>query len=117
MISLPRGNTLNLSVALTDPAGEPYILKESDKAIFTAKRNDKRNEIPFIKKILTAADCDPSGAIQIKIKPEDTIAMEKGDYVFDFAVCVDGVDFYTTIIAGTLRILPALGDKEAVLYG
>ena len=117
MIKLPRGNTLCLSVALTDIDGAPYILGENDKAIFTAKRNDKRNEAPFIKKILTAADCNPSGEIEVKIRPEDTMTMEKGDYVFDFAVCVDGEDFYTTVIADTLRILPALGDKEAVLYG
>lgn len=117
MIKLPRGNTVILDAILTDSEGLPFILGAEDKAVFTVKRRDNRQERPIIQKIITAESCGKGGKIGIKIVPEDTIALETGDYLFDLAVCLGGEDFYTTVIADTFRILPALGDKEAVMYG
>lgn len=116
MVKLPRGNSAVLDVILTDTGGSSFILGDGDKAVFTVKRRDKRQEAPIIQKILTSEQCGKNGKIEIRLVPEDTIGLETGDYLFDVAVCVGGEDFYTTVIADTFRILPALGDKEAVKW-
>ena len=116
MVNLPRGNSAVLDVVLTDTDGKPFILGAGDKAVFTVKKRDKRQEVPIIQKIFTSEQCGKNGKIEIRLIPEDTIALETGDYLFDVAVCINGEDFYTTVIADTFRILPALGDKEAVKW-
>ena len=116
MVNLPRGNSAVLDVILTDIGGSPFILGVGDKAVFTVKRRDNRQDTPIIQKILTAEQCGKNGKIAIRLVPEDTIALETGDYLFDVAVCINDEDFYTTVIADTFRILPALGDKEAVKW-
>lgn len=114
MILLPRGNTLELLVTITDTDGNPYKLAEGDTAMFTVKAADGREEVPIIQKLLTAQDMNKDGDVEFRIAPEETIALEKGYYLFDFAVCIAGDDFYTAVLTDTFKILPALGDKEAV---
>ena len=111
MIKIPRGNTLDLAIKITDASGNPYVLQENDTAIFTVKTNDCAFEKPIIQKFLTADNYNDTGELVIKITPEDTIDKTKGDYKYDFAVCVNGCDFYTTILADVFRILPALSCK------
>ncbi len=114
MIVLPRGNTLELAVTVTDENGSIYKLAEGDTAMFTVKAADGREETPIIQKLLTAQDMNKNGEIEFRIAPEETISLEKGYYLFDFAVCISGEDFYTAVLTDSFKILPALGDKEAV---
>ena len=117
MIKLPRGNTLNLNIVLKDRDGKPYALSEKDHAIFTVKYNDDRNEVPLIQKIIKNSDCGANGELQLRLAPQDTIALETGYYLYDIAVCIGGNDFYTTVVADMFQILPALSDMGVGTYG
>ncbi len=118
IIRLPRGNTLRLNVILMDINKNPYIMGEKDRAVFTIKTTGDRNEVPIAQINIFPSDCGKNGELQIKINPEDTIALKEGTYLYDLAVCIDGEEFYTTIVADTLQILPALSDiYEVKKYG
>lgn len=117
MIKLPRGNTLNLNVILKDNNGNPYTMGEKDYVFFTVKLNDDRNETPIIQKIIRYSDCVENGELQIRLDPCDTVALKTGFYLYDIAVCIGGRDFYTTVVADTFQILPALSDMGVGKYG
>lgn len=118
IIRLPRGNTLRINVVLTDINKNPYIMGKNDCAVFTIKTTGDRNETPISQITIFPSDCGKNGELQIKINPEDTISLKEGTYLYDLAVCIDGEEFYTTIIADTLQILPALSDiYEVKKYG
>ena len=117
MIKLPRGNTLNLTVRLKDSDGKPYTIGEKDHAVFTVKYNDDWNEKPIVQKIIRHWDCGANGELQVKLDPQDTVALKTGFYLYDIAVCLGGRDFYTTVVADTFQILPALSDMGVGKYG
>ena len=116
MITLPRGNSLVLTAVINNANGTPQILSPTEQAVFTVKRTSEKSEQPLIQQILTADDYNELQELIIKIAPKDTIDLRQGDYKYDLAVLVDGIDVYTVVCCDTLRITAALGDKEA-FYG
>lgn len=114
MIKLPRGNTLDLSVMLYDAGGAPYRMKEKDCAIFTVKFRDDMSEKPIVQKYILPRECGANGELLIHLDPRDTVSLETGYYLYDVAVLIGGMDFYTAVIADTFRILPALGEPEVI---
>lgn len=116
MITLPRGNSLVLTAVINNTDGTPHILSPTEKVVFTVKRSSEKSEQPIMQQLLTVDNYNDNGELVIKIAPEDTINLRTGDYKFDLAVLVDGIDVYTVVCCDTLRITAALGDKEA-FYG
>lgn len=109
MITLPRGNSRDISIELKS-GGEPYALKGGEKLIFTVKQFKSRDADDIIQKVMTADDIE-DGLYIVRLKPEDTINMEPGTYFFDIAIAVNE-DFYTIIKVDKFIITDALSDKE-----
>lgn len=116
MLTIPRGNSYSFKFEITYEDKTPYILSSTEQVVFSVKRSTDKSEEAFIQKIYTGDDCDEDNKLTIKIEPEDTINIRAGDYWFDIAV-FDGDDFFTVIKPCTLKITPALGDKEVFVDG
>lgn len=115
MITLPRGNSREISVELTADE-QPYILADGETLLFTVKKSTSKSALPIIQKKLVAEDYD-EGLLIIKLRPEDTVGMDAGSYYYDLAVNIDGGEFYTVVLADEFRITATLGDKGDVYGG
>lgn len=109
MITIPRGNSLTLTIDICTSDGAPYSAAEGDTLIFTVKKFDGAPKL--ISKTIPMT----SGASEVllELEPSDTIDFKNGDYKFDVGLYSAG-DFYTVILCDIFRVLPALSDMEDV---
>lgn len=112
MITLPRGNSAVFSLTLTNADGTPFVPSENDSVIFTLKKSTSKDaNAIFVKKIVPIND-----RMTVTFTPADTVNLNPGDYYYDVAVCLSGVEFYTAIFCDNFKILPALGEMEMLKY-
>lgn len=95
-ISLTRGDTLFLTVGLTDNDGEPYTPVEGDRIRFAMKKRINSKDLIMYKNI-SLED------LTFEIKPEDTKELAYGTYVYDIEL-TDAEDHVTTVILGDFKI-------------
>lgn len=95
-ISLTRGDTLFLTVALIDPDGSEYEVQEGDTLRFAMKKRIKSEECLILKSI-------PTDTLTLEIEPQDTKPLEFGDYVYDIEF-TDAAGHVSTILLGTFSI-------------
>lgn len=112
MIKLPRGNSAAYALKLINSDGSMFIPSADDTVLFTVKQLRKNTaDILIQKKIVPMA---PYNNMVIVIEPADTINLREGDYYYDVSVCIGGTEFYTAVICDELKLLPTLGDMEAL---
>ena len=73
-ISLIRGDSCILELAITDQEGNEYTLEDTDVVVLTVKKSTRADDIVFQKKVTDN---------KIKIDPEDTAKLPYGKYVYD----------------------------------
>lgn len=95
-ISLTRGDTLFLTVDLTDSDGDPYVPQEGDTLRFAMKKKISSTELIMLKNI-------PISTLTFEIEPEDTKELKYGSYVYDIEL-TDAHGHVTTVILGKFKI-------------
>jgi hypothetical protein len=73
-ISVVRGDSCILELAITDQEGNEYIVSDTDVIVFTVKKNPRATEVVFQKKVIDK---------KITIDPEDTARLPYGKYAYD----------------------------------
>ena len=111
MIKLPRGNSAVFALTLTNADGTAFVPSENDTVLFTVKKSQDKDATALMVKRIT-----PSDNMVLSLTPADTVNLSEGDYFYDVAVCLSGVEFYTAIFCDNLKILPALGEMEMLKY-
>lgn len=94
-ITLTRGDTMTLKIALTDADGEVYIPGGSDVIRFAVKKNyDDENPLININ-----ADIDrETGEITLIVPPEATKNLRPGMYKYDIQLSSGGGTIVDTFI-------------------
>lgn len=87
-----RGRTSPFRIPVKDRAGTMYVLGDGEFLRFGVKRSTKDEEYLIYKEIREGTD----GVYTLILKPEDTIYMEAGRYVYD--VGLQSGDDYLDII-------------------
>lgn len=95
-ISLTRGDTLFLTVNLTDNAGDVYEPQEGDTIRFAMKKKIASTQLIMLKNI-------PTNTMTFEIKPEDTKELNYGTYVYDIEL-TDAHGHVTTVILGKFTL-------------
>lgn len=95
-ISLTRGDTLFLTVNLTNSEGEPYVPQQGDTLRFAMKKKIASEQPIILKEI-------PINTMTFEFKPEDTKELSYGSYVYDIEV-TDAHGHVTTVILGKFKI-------------
>lgn len=95
-ISLTRGDTLFLTVDLTDNEGDPYESQEGDSIRFAMKKKISSTQLIMLKNI-------PIDTMTFEIEPEDTKELSYGTYVYDIEL-TDSHGHVTTVILGKFKI-------------
>lgn len=88
-IKLTRGDTMRLTINLTDSSGNPVTLSENDSIIFRMKKN-ARIETMLIEKY------GDTSQMLIELDQQDTVKIPFGAYKYEIEVVYDG-DHYTII--------------------
>lgn len=101
-ITLTRGDTETLAVAVTDASGQPYELQEGEYIEFVAKAKPTDAE-PLIRKVTTDGS--------ITFDRADTWGLSVGKYAYNIRV-EDGTSSYHTIIEGKLSITAVVDDER-----
>lgn len=91
-IELTRGDTMLLTINLTDDSGNPVTLSESDELWFRLKKKAKDIECLIEKR-------GDNESMLIRLDPEDTEKLPFGDYKYEVEVVFDDADIHTTVIA------------------
>lgn len=106
VISIFKGNDMDIEIKITYIDGEEYVIDPEDKIVFTVKKDIKSEEI-MIEKEFTSFD---DTSYTIHLDPEDTINFTNGKYKYDVKLFTyDG--FQYTIIGPTIfRILGVIND-------
>lgn len=104
-ISMARGYTVDIPVQVRRSSGADYIMRPGDTLMFTVKAS-VGSQIKLIQKVVT----DPI----IPLLPEDTTALNYGDYLYDLVLT--GVEGWTETIIGP-RTLHLGGDDDELLDG
>ena len=114
IIKIVRGNSAFIDITPVDTeTGDPVVLDQSDKVLFTVKN---RNGDTVIQKQLTHLDySDPEDkSLNCLIDKEDTIDLLTGEYKYDcLYIYPDGQAI--TFISSTLIILDAVGTYKDIL--
>lgn len=100
-ISLTRGDTAKLTVAITDDAGQPYTVQEDDVVTLTVKKNYE-DEVPLIEKKVT-------GSADFHIEPADTKELAFDKYKYDVQVTTADGENYTVIADKAFTITKEVG--------
>ena len=87
-INMIRGDTIRLDIEITTADGNPYILKDGDKLLFTVKKNVFDKDIIIQKKITSGT---------IVIDHQDTADLEYRSYVYDVQLTLANGDVCTVI--------------------
>lgn len=95
-IELTRGDSATLNVNITDDAGQPYTIRESDTLTFSMKKTVKDPK-PCVQKIVT-------GYNKIHIEPKDTASLEFGGYFYDIELLTAEGDVYTVVEKTAFKI-------------
>lgn len=106
-IKVIRGTTKTLRVRITDAAGAPYILQDGDIVRFGVKRSADSSKYLIEKEVTGAAD----GAVIIILSPEDTAALDHGQYKYDVGL-QSGENYFNVIPYSAFVILPNITAKE-----
>ena len=88
-ISLTRGDTLKLTVTITQD-GEIYNVKEGDRVRFALKKSISDAECLIIKEI-------PNSSLLLHLVPSDTKSLPFGVYVYDIELTTENGDVDTFI--------------------
>lgn len=88
-IRLTRGDTMRLSINLTNSEGDPIVLSDTDSIIFRLKKNAK-NESLLIEKQGSPVE------MLIELDEADTVDIPFGKYKYEIEVVYEG-DHYTII--------------------
>ena len=107
-IFMTRGDTVSLKIDLVDCEGEPYYLKEGDKAIFRMKRKVCDKELLINKDL----EIDEEGQIFLVIDPVDTEYLKFGLYVYEIELVTAEDDHYTVIDNGVIELGKELENHE-----
>lgn len=95
-ISLTRGDTLFLTVNLTDSDGDPYVPSEGDRIRLAMKRRINSSDLVMLKEISPET-------LTFEIEPQDTKDLAYGTYVYDIEL-TDSEGHVNTVIFGKFRI-------------
>lgn len=95
-ISLTRGDTLLLTIDLTNSDGTPYEAANGDVLRFAMKRKIKDEECLIYKEI-------PTDTFLLELQPSDTKELSFGKYVYDIELTT-AVGRVTTIVIGNLNL-------------
>lgn len=95
-ISLTRGDSLFLTVELTNQDGSSYTPVEGDSIRFAMKKRYKDPECLILKQI-------PTSMMVLGIDPEDTKNLSFGTYVYDIEL-TDHLGNVATPIIGTFKV-------------
>lgn len=95
-IALTRGDTLFLTVDLTDSDGDKYSPREGDVLRFAMKKRISSAELVILKDI-------PVDTLTFEIEPSDTKELMYGSYVYDIEL-TDAEGHVTTVIMGKFKV-------------
>lgn len=95
-ISLTRGDTLFLTVDLTDSEGDKYVPREGDTLRLAMKKRVSSTELVMLKDI-------PVDTLTFEIEPSDTKELAYGSYVYDIEL-TDAEGHVTTVIMGKFKV-------------
>ena len=95
-ISLTRGDTLFLTLNLTDSDGDTYVPTDEDSIRFAMKKNIKSSTCLILKPI-------PYDTLTLEIEPADTKSLAYGTYVYDIEL-TDSEGHVTTVILGDFKV-------------
>lgn len=94
-ITLTRGDSAELTLTLTDGSGETYDFS-ADTVRFGVKRSPLDTGEPVLVKTVENG--------KITFEPNDTAAMEFGDYRYDVEVVTEAGAVYTPIAAARFTV-------------
>lgn len=100
-MELTRGDTGQYRFQRKDADGE-VILTLPDAIYFTVKKSYQSPTVVF-QKTIDDMTFDQDGTFHFTIEPEDTQALDIGNYVYDIEVTDS--DYVQTISKGTLKLL------------
>lgn len=109
-IAVPRATSLFLTLKLEDNNGDPYVLKDGEKAIFGVKKHSDENEPYMIKKVIDSTT-EIEGVYPFILTADDT-DIEEGRYLYDVGIqSTDGI-FQKSIRAFNFLIDKSITRKE-----
>lgn len=97
-ISMVRGDTAKIVIAINDSEGNEYTPVEGDIIRFAAKRSYHDTE-PIIYKVI------PNDTLLLWIEPQDTKTLPFGKYIYDIEITFADGDVDTFIANAELNIL------------
>lgn len=83
VVSITKGNSAAIDITPIDTeSGDPYILQQGDKVLFTVKN---RRQETVIQKVLTNADYTDAEdtSLNCDLEPADTADLLTGEYKYD----------------------------------
>lgn len=95
-ISLTRGDTLFLTVALQNQDGTPYSPQTGDSLRFAMKKSYTSQDLLILKQI-------PMETLTLEIEPSDTKPLKFAAYVYDIEL-TDGAGHVFTPISGYFNV-------------
>ena len=98
-IKMTRGDTLVLNIAMSR-GGIRFVPADGDVITFTLKKKVK-DAVPLITKNAVGT--------QIKLDPNDTKALDFGDYVYDIAITYANEDVDTFVPMSVLTLTEEVG--------
>lgn len=108
MIKLTKANSVQIDITpINTESGDPYILAEGDKVLFTVKN---RNDETVIQKVLTDADYSDveDASLNCELVPSDTSSLPTGEYKYDcLLLTADGQAI--TFISSIFILTEAIG--------
>lgn len=81
-ITMTRGDTLSLTIAITTQDGEPYEVQSGDEIRFAMKKLYTDAE-PLIEKVID------NETLGLQLDPEDTKELPFGSYVYDVEITME----------------------------
>lgn len=96
-IQMTRGDTLSIKVDIFNSDGTTYEVQEDDIIRFAMKKKYKDPQ-PLIIKVLDHE------TLRLQLNPEDTEALEYGDYVYDVEITMGDGTVDTFIAEATLTL-------------
>ncbi|MCD8097010.1 MAG: hypothetical protein LUE31_03035 [Lachnospiraceae bacterium] len=96
-ISMTRGDTMKVYVAITDTNGSDYVPDDGDVLRFAAKK-DYADDEPLILKDI------PIDSLLLTLEPADTKELDYGSYVYDIELTTSEGEVSTVVPKGKLVI-------------
>ena len=96
-ITLTRGDTLKVQIAIFDDQGEPYV-PQNDDIIRFAMKKDYEDENPLILKVI------PNDTLVLTLEPSDTKPLAFGKYVYDIQLTNGSGEIDTFITKAQLNL-------------